>query len=100
MAILDIFNPNISKVTRGLEGKTILVYASNSTGKTKQATRAKKPFYLGFEAGINAIANVPFLPMNSRWANFKKINKQLTSEKTVDQAREQYSTIIFDTVKG
>lgn len=47
MTTIDIFNPQISKVAKGLEGKMILVYGDNSTGKTKQATRMKKPFYLG-----------------------------------------------------
>ncbi len=43
----DIFNPQVSVVAKGLDGKMILVYGNNSTGKTKQATRMKKPFYLG-----------------------------------------------------
>lgn len=52
---LDIFNPQVSTVAKGLEGKVILVYGGNNLGKTKQATRMKKPFYLPFEAGLNAI---------------------------------------------
>lgn len=43
----DIFNPQISTIAEGLEGKMILVYGNNSTGKTKQGTRMEKPFYLG-----------------------------------------------------
>lgn len=93
----DIFNPNVSRVAKGLEGKVILVYGDNSTGKTKQGTRMEKPFYLGFEDGIRAINGVPFLPIN-KWSDFKKINKQLTDAKTVKKAREAYQTIIFDEV--
>ncbi|ALS22191.1 ATP-binding protein [Paenibacillus naphthalenovorans] len=93
----DIFNPQISVVAKGLEGKVLLVYGSNNLGKTKQATRMKKPFHLGFEQGLNAIAGVPFLPINS-WADFKKINKQLTNPKTLDKVKELYNTIIFDEV--
>lgn len=93
----DIFNPQVSKVAKGLDGKMILVYGNNSTGKTKQATRMKKPFYLGFEQGIRAISNIPFLPINN-WRDFKKINKQLCDPKTLDQAKEMYQTIIFDEV--
>lgn len=93
----DIFNPQISVVSKGLEGKVILVYGSNNLGKTKQATRMKKPFHLGFESGLNAIAGVPFLPINS-WGDFKKINKQLTNSKTLDKVKEIYNTIIFDEV--
>ena len=47
----DIFNPQISQVAKGLEGKVITLVGSNSLGKTKQATRMAKPFYLGFEKG-------------------------------------------------
>lgn len=93
----DIFNPQVSVVAKGLDGKVITIYGSNNLGKTKQATRMKKPFYLGFEKGIRAISGVPFLPINN-WRDFKKINKQLTDPKTLDKAKELYQTIIFDEV--
>lgn len=99
MSTLDIFNPQVSVVARGLEGKIITIYGSNSLGKTKQATRLKKPYYLGFEKGLNAIAGVPFAAINS-WADFKKVNKQLTHKSTVAKAREVYQTIIFDEVEA
>lgn len=93
----DIFNPHVSTVAKGLEGKAILIYGNNNLGKTKQATRMGKPFYLGFERGLGAIAGVKFLPIN-KWSDFKKINKQLTDPKTVKKAKEVYQTIIFDEV--
>ena len=96
---LDIFNPQISQVASGLEGKVILVYGGNNLGKTKQATRMKKPFYLPFEKGLAAIAGIPNCPINS-WADFIKINNQLTGNATVAKAREMYSTIIFDEVEA
>ena len=43
----DIFKPNYSVVAKGLEGKVITIYGGNNLGKTKQATRMEKPFYLG-----------------------------------------------------
>jgi hypothetical protein len=95
--VSDIFNPNISVVAKGLEGKVITIYGSNNLGKTKQATRMSKPFYLGFEKGIRAISGIPFLPIN-KWGDFKKINKQLTDPKTLDKAKELYQTIVFDEV--
>jgi hypothetical protein len=97
--VFDIFNPQISVVAKGLEGKTIMIYGGNNLGKTKQSTRMKKPFYLPFEKGVNAISGVPFVPINS-WADFKKVNKQLTSVATVDKAKEMYNTIIFDEVEA
>jgi hypothetical protein len=93
----DIFNPQVSVVAKGLEGKVITIYGGNNLGKTKQATKMKKPFYLGFEKGIRAISGIPFLPINN-WRDFKKINKQLTDPKNLEKAKELYQTIIFDEV--
>ncbi|MCY9166537.1 ATP-binding protein [Bacillus atrophaeus] len=92
---IDIFNPQISVVAKGLEGKVITIYGSNNLGKTKQSTRMKKPLYLPFEKGLNAIAGVQFIAINS-WADFKKVNKQLT--KNAEKAKEMYQTIIVDEV--
>ncbi|QVN25791.1 ATP-binding protein [Bacillus halotolerans] len=92
---IDIFNPQVSVVAKGLEGKVITIYGSNNLGKTKQSTRMKKPLYLPFEKGLNAIAGVQFMPINS-WADFKKVNKQLT--KNAEKAKEVYQTIIVDEV--
>lgn len=97
MTVYDIFNPQVSTVAKGLEGKVITIVGSNSLGKTKQATRMERPFYLGFEKGIRAISGIPFLPIN-KWGDFKKINKQLTDPKNLDKAKELYQTIIFDEV--
>lgn len=96
---LDIFNPIVSTVSHDMAGKTILVYGSNRTGKTRQACRLPKPYYLAFEKGINAIAGIPFAPIQ-KWSDFVKINKQLTNPKTLDKAQELYQTIIFDTVEA
>lgn len=93
---LDIFNPTVSVVAKGLEGKVILLVGSNSVGKTRQATRMKKPFVLAFEKGINAISGVPYANID-KWSDFKKVNRQLTG-KDKEKAREAYDTIIFDTV--
>lgn len=93
----DIFNPNISSVPKGMEGKTILVYGSNRTGKTYQGAKLPKPFYLGFESGINGISGIPFLPVLT-WSDFIKLANQLTNPLTLDKAREMYQTLLFDSV--
>ena len=94
----DIFNPKISKVIAGIEGKCILIHSQErKLGKTAQACRMPKPFYLRFEQGINAINGLAYADLTC-WRDFKKVNKQLTNPKTLDKARETYSTIIFDTV--
>ena len=98
MGNFDIFNPKVSKVVAGIEGKALLLHsAENKVGKTAQACRMPQPFYLRFESGINAIDGLPYADLTN-WADFKQVNKQLTNPKTLDQAREMYKTIIFDTV--
>lgn len=92
---LDIFNPQISKIAEGLEGKVITVYGRNNLGKTKQASRMKKPLYLPLEKGLNAIAGIPFMPVNN-WSDFKKVTKQLS--KNPQKVKEVYQTIIIDSL--
>lgn len=93
---MSIFNPTISVVPEGLEGKVILIYGGNALGKTKQATRMSKPYVLAFEKGLNAIPGIAYRNI-TKWSDFKKDNKELTG-KDVKKAREYYDTIIFDTV--
>ena len=96
-ATLNIFEPTISTVSKGIEGKLVLLHSNErKLGKTYQATRFPKPYYLRFEQGINAIAGLAYAPLK-KWSDFKKINKQLTDPKTVEKARQMYSTIIVDT---
>ena len=96
--MIDIFSPVISNVSKGIEGKLILLHSNErKLGKTAQAVRFPKPYYLRFEQGINAIAGLPYAPL-TRWSDFKKVNKQLTDPKTIEKAREMYSTLIVDTL--
>lgn len=97
MAELDIFNPQVSTVSKSLDGKCILVYGRSNLGKTKQATRMRNPFYLPFENGLASIPGVPFCPI-TKWSDFIKINKQLTDPATLEKSRSLYSTIIFDSL--
>lgn len=94
--MIDVFNPQISKVTKGLEGKLILIYGTNRTGKTLNATKANRPFVVGFERGLNAIPGIPFAPI-SNWRDWTEVVRQLTSAATKQKAQELYKTIIIDT---
>ncbi|AFJ61983.1 MULTISPECIES: ATP-binding protein [Bacillati] len=90
---IDIFNPQISVVAQGLEGKKILVYGSNNLGKTYQASRMEKPYFIAFEKGLAARDGIPFYPIN-RWSDFSKIVRQF--EKNAEKAKEIYKTIVID----
>ena len=87
MAEVDIFNPQVSVVAHGLEGKTIMIYGSNNTGKTFQSVRAKKPYVLACESGLGAQNNVHYNKI-SNWKDFTKAVKQFTSKNTVEKAKE------------
>ena len=94
---IDIFNPTVTKVVEGIQGKMILVHsAERKVGKTLEASRMPKPYYLRFEQGANAINGLPYAALTS-WTDFKKVNKQLTNPKTLDKVKQLYETIIFDT---
>ena len=98
MATIDIFNSPKTKVVRGVEGKSILIHSDGvKCGKTTVGSEMPKPYYLRFEQGANAIDGMDYAPLTS-WSDFKKVNRQLTGAKTVDKARELYTTLIFDTV--
>lgn len=90
---MDIFTPHISQIVKGLQGKTVLIYGDNRTGKTYQATRLPKPYVLAFEPGLEAVAGVPFLPI-TRWSDAERFLRQLL--RNVDKFKKQYQTIIID----
>lgn len=94
---INIFDPPVSVIADGLEGKVLLLYGRNNLGKTYQATRFPKPFVLACEMGLNGISGVPYSVI-TRWSDFKTAVKQFTSDSTRKRARETYSTIIVDEV--
>lgn len=94
---IDIFNPQVSVIARGLEGKTIMIYGDNNLGKTYVAARMSKPFFIAAESGLNAQSGVKYLRVQS-WSDIKKIIKQFTSNSTFQKAREMYDTIVIDEV--
>lgn len=94
---VDIFNPQVSVVAKGLAGKCIMIYGGNNRGKTYVATHMSKPFVIACESGLNALNGVKYNRVNN-WADMKKLVKQFTSKATVEKARELYDTIVIDEV--
>ena len=94
---VDIFNPQVSVVAKGLAGKCIMIYGGNNRGKTYVATHMSKPFVIACESGLNALNGVKYNRVNN-WADMKKLVKQFTSKATVEKARGLYDTIVIDEV--
>ena len=97
--MIDIFAPQISRVTGDLAGKSLLLYGKNRLGKTKVSTSLPKPCYLAFEDGIHAINNVPFFMME-KWSDFTSFVKQITAKNNLERAKEMYQTIILDQLEA
>lgn len=96
--MIDIFNPEVSTVTKGLEGKSLLLYGSNRVGKTSNAVKARKPVVLCAEQGLGALSGVPFFRIN-KWSKFTDFVKALTNPLNAEKAHQMYETIIIDTVE-
>lgn len=98
MAKIDLLNLEETGMNGSLAGQKALLYGGNSLGKTFQASKMPKPLLLMTEAGANGV-KCKKMPVN-KWATFKDVVKQLTDEKTLDQMKEQYFTIIIDTLEN
>ena len=90
--VVDIFNPVVTKIAKGLQSKIICVYGTNNVGKTKVGVSLSKPIVLPFESGLNALETT-MVPIR-QWQDFRKYNKQLCTKK----ARELYDTVVFDSI--
>lgn len=82
----------------GMEGKKILVYGVNDTGKTKQMTKLNKPFLIMTEAGGSAV-KCPKVSC-SKWSKFNEIVDDLTNDKNFSDRWEKVRTIIIDTAEN
>ena len=99
MAQLDLFSPEVSHVVGGMEGKSMVIYGANRTGKTWNASQSEKPLFLSFEKGLNAIEGVSHFYID-KWGTFINLVNQLTGPATIAKAKERYRTIVIDTIQG
>ena len=93
----SIFEPEVSVVAHGLEGKVIMLYGTNNTGKTYNCAKMKNALFFMCENGLGAQAGIKHKMINN-WRMFTKYIKELTDPKTVERAKEIYSTIVIDEV--
>lgn len=108
MAKINLRQLQPNTMVASLKGQKLYIYSSNDCGKTYQSAHFEKPLLLMTEAGGNAV-NCAKTPV-TKWAVFKDIVNQLTSEK-IDKEDKQgrmewetmqdlYSTIIIDTAEN
>lgn len=84
-------------VAYGLGGLKIMIYGGNTLGKTPQAMRFPKPLLLMGESGGSALKGHKKLMKSKK--TFVDTVKELTDEKTLDQMKEKFQTIVIDTVE-
>lgn len=82
----------------GMQGKKIMVYGVNDTGKTKQLTKLEKPLLIMTESGGSAV-NCPKVACDD-WRTFKEIVDDMTNKKTFPQRFEMCKTILVDTAEN
>lgn len=95
MAKIDLLNLEEESFMTGMEGKKIIVYGVNDTGKTKQLTKLDRPLLLMTESGGSAV-RCPKLLIDT-WSKAKDVIDMLATEKTFEQMYEKYRTVIIDT---
>lgn len=84
------------KFDNSLASKKVLIFSTNNTGKTYQATRmSPKTFLIATEAGDGAVT-CPKESCND-WKHFKEIVADLTSPKTLEKRLEQIEIVVIDT---
>ena len=82
----------------GMQGKKLMVYGVNDTGKTKQLTKLDRPFLIMTESGGSAV-NCPKVPCDD-WRTFKEIMDDMTNKKNFEKRFEVCRTIIIDTAEN
>jgi hypothetical protein len=90
--ICDI-QPN--KISSNMKSKIFWFHGEPGTWKTTVASKFPKAFIAGFEIGYQFIDGVYALPMGG-WSDMKDLYRQLKMQ----QVKDKFDTIIFDTISG
>lgn len=97
MATDSLLDMEMSDIVGGLEGIKILIYGRNTLGKTPNAMKFPKSLLLMGESGGSAIRGYKKAIRSKK--DFVKTVAELTNEKTLEQMKEKFQTIVIDTVE-
>lgn len=98
--MIDILSPEVSSVTKGLSGKSILIYGANRTGKTFNTAGAKGAVVFAFENGLNAIPGVKFFRMK-KWSDWQDVIKSLSQRAKAEEFKKKVGDIlVVDTAEA
>lgn len=95
MAKINLLELEETGINYGIEGLKILIYGSNTLGKTPQSMRFPKPLLFMAEAGGTAVKGHKVVVDSKK--KFVDYVNQLTDEKTLPQMKEKFQTIVLDT---
>ena len=84
-----------NRISSNLKGKVFWFHGEPGTWKTTVASKFPKAFIAGFEIGYQFIDGVYALPMGG-WSDMKDLYRQLKMQ----QVKDKFDTIIFDTISG
>lgn len=94
---IDLLNLEEVKINTGLDGKIVLIYGQNNTGKSLVASQLfpKQTLFLATEKGYNALKGIKKIDILD-WTTFRNVVGELTGKKNRDQLQEMYKCIVID----
>ena len=97
MADFDLLNLEETKINSSMEGKIVLLYGTNNTGKSKVSSLIypHKTLFIATEKGYNALGGIKHVDTLD-WNTFRQAIAQLTKKKTLKKMHETYKTIVVD----
>ena len=95
--MIDIFNPEVSQIVKGLKAKLLTIYGAPKSGKTSNCVQANKAVVLRFEQGLGALNGVRNFPID-KWTDWTKFVRDVTNPANATKVHEMYETIIIDTI--
>jgi hypothetical protein len=97
MADFDLLALEETKINSSMEGKIVLLYGTNNTGKSKVSSLIypHKTLYLATEKGYNALGGARVVDVLD-WNTFRQAVKQLTNKKTFKKMHEKFKTVVVD----